>query len=165
MRLTILLLFGTVSVARGQASLVSAARNEIGHLVRVTDFSGASTIGELRDVRADALTIAPTPTTPRHIDFSAVAQFDVRMALDPATRHKRGWFGAVAGLALGAGAGYLVAVPRVRATERDGDGAPLQQVEYVVDPAIGGLLGAVVGWLVGSWPHERWYAGYRAPAT
>ena len=58
--------------------------------------------------------------------------------------------GGLLGLGLGAGAGYLVAIPRVRATERRSDG-PLQQIEYVVDPVIGGLVGSIVGGIVGSY--------------
>jgi len=60
------------------------------------------------------------------------------------------WLGAVLGLGLGAGIGYLVAVPRVRATERHSDGGPFQQVEYVIDPIVGGLIGTILGIAVGS---------------
>ena len=59
------------------------------------------------------------------------------------------WLGALLGLGLGAGAGYLVAIPRVHATERTSDG-PLQQIEYVVDPVVGGILGGAIGAIIGS---------------
>jgi hypothetical protein len=62
------------------------------------------------------------------------------------------WLGAAVGLGLGAGVGYLVAIPRVRATERRGDG-PFEQIEYLIDPVIGGILGGVVGAVLG--PHVR----------
>ena len=63
------------------------------------------------------------------------------------------WLGAVLGLGLGAGTGYLVAVPRVRTTERHSDGAPFQQIEYVIDPIVGGLIGTILGIAVGSHLH------------
>lgn len=89
-----------------------------------------------------------TRALPRRSD----ARLEVRFAFDSLQpSHHRGTtvLGAVLGVALGAGAGYLVAVPRVRANERQGDG-PFQQLEYLVDPVIGGLVGGVVGAVVGS---------------
>lgn len=56
--------------------------------------------------------------------------------------------GAVLGILGGASIGYLVAVPRVRATERRSDG-PFQQIEYVTDPVLGGILGGVLGAVIG----------------
>jgi hypothetical protein len=79
---------------------------------------------------------------------------EVRSTLDSArTPQGHVWLGAVIGLGLGAGAGYLVAIPRVRATERHSDGAPFQQIEYVIDPVVGGLIGSIVGIIVGSHLH------------
>ena len=79
----------------------------------------------------------------------------VRIALDSLRApQQRGHaaIGAMLGLAIGAGAGYLVAIPRVRATERRSDG-PLQQIEFLIDPVIGGVIGAVIGAAVGSHVH------------
>jgi len=58
--------------------------------------------------------------------------------------------GAVFGLGLGAGAGYVVAISRVRAIERGQHDGPFQQLDYLVDPVIGGLIGSIIGGLVGS---------------
>lgn len=80
-------------------------------------------------------------------------EFVATVALDSVRATRRGrhaLLGAVLGLGVGAGAGYLVAVPRVRAIERGQHDGPFQQLDYLVDPVIGGLIGAIVGGLVGS---------------
>ena len=162
MRVAFLFLLVVPPYAAAQTpSLDSVARIEIGRTVRVADSAGATTSGEPRSIARDTLTIAEALTF-RQIDGRAVKLLEIRSALDPGTRHKRAWFGGVAGLVVGAGIGYLVAVPRVRATERNGDG-PFQQIEYVFDPAIGGILGAIVGGIVGARGHEHWEVQYRAP--
>jgi hypothetical protein len=57
----------------------------------------------------------------------------------------------VTGLLIGAGAGYAIAVRRVRSIERapNHDG-PFQQLDYLIQPTLFGLLGGVVGLSVGS---------------
>jgi hypothetical protein len=164
MRVAVLFLLLIPPCVRAQTPVLdSVARLKIGRTVRVTDSGGGITFGELRSIDRDTLTIAEALSL-RQIDERAVKLFELRSVLDPGTRHKRAWFGGVAGLVIGAGIGYLVAVPRVRATERNGDG-PFQQIEYVFDPAIGGVLGAIVGGIVGARGHEHWQIQYRAPGT
>ena len=165
MRFTPLLLCVLPSLAHAQRDLVAAATPAIGRTVRVTDTSGALTTGVLRAVRPETLSVAATATTLRTFEAVNVRRFDVRVPLDGATRRMRGWFGIASGLVLGAGLGYIVAVPRVHATERRSDGAPLQQIEYVIDPTIGGIIGAAIGGVIGWRPGDRWLTRYLAPAT
>jgi hypothetical protein len=104
------------------------------------------------EVSWDDLRLARTFGETRALARRSDARLKIGLALDSlqAAQHPRHTvLGAVLGIALGAGAGYLVAVPRVRANERQGDG-PFQQLEYLVDPLIGGLVGGVVGAVVGS---------------
>src|SRR5437016_4612065 len=127
MRIPILILCLVAHRVAGQAPLAVAATGEVRHIVRVTDSIGATYVGELRSVRNDTLSIALTPAFLRDIDARAVRLFEVRAPLDPRARRLRGGVGLAIGLIVGAGVGYLVAVPRVRATERRSDG-PLQQI-------------------------------------
>jgi len=80
-------------------------------------------------------------------------EFVAGLALDSvrAPRHSgHALLGAVFGLGLGAGTGYVVAISRVRAIERGQHDGPFQQLDYLVDPVIGGLIGSIIGGLVGS---------------
>jgi hypothetical protein len=80
-------------------------------------------------------------------------EFVARFAFDSARAPQHGGhavLGAVLGLGIGAGAGYVVAISRVRAIERGQHDGPFQQLDYLMDPVIGGLIGSIVGGLVGS---------------
>lgn len=163
MRMALLVLILVPSVTRAQLPVLdSIAPTAIGRTVRVTDFSGAITSGELRSTGSDTLTMAVTPVLLRHIDTRDVARFEVHTQRDRATRRKRGWLGVAAGLIVGAGAGYLIAIPIEHAERRRG-GYLFYGIYYLIGPTIGGTLGGVAGWIVGARRHEGWQTFYRAP--
>jgi hypothetical protein len=84
-----------------------------------------------------------------------VTRLEVREPLPLPVRQERGLIGGVVGILLGAAAGYAVAIPRVRRLEQHHDG-PFQQIDYLIDPFLGGLIGGIVGFNVGYWKPARW---------
>jgi hypothetical protein len=60
--------------------LDSVARTEIGRIVRVTDSGGRITLGGLRSIDRDTLTIAEAALTLRQIDERAGKLFEMRSA-------------------------------------------------------------------------------------
>jgi hypothetical protein len=114
--------------------------------------------GAIAFVRADTLVLIPKSGFPQTLSVSRIARVDIREPLNDDTRLFRTRLAIVAGLLIGAGIGYEIAIPRVRRSERKD--VPLAQIEYFVDLPIGALIGGAVGAASGNaWP-DHWVTRY-----
>jgi hypothetical protein len=130
-----------------------------GRTARIHVDSGGSLLtGAIAFVRADTLFLIPKSGFPQTVSVSRIARIDIREGLSDDTRLFRTRIAIVAGLLLGAGIGYEIAVPRVRRAERKD--VPLAQIDYFVDLPIGALIGGAVGAVSGNaWP-GHWVTRY-----
>lgn len=128
-------------------SVAVIARQQLGSELRVTTAS-VRIRGLLQKTAADTLFVAE-PGGARAIPGSTVTKLEIPAPAGDRAANKI--TGLVTGLLIGAGAGYAIAVRRVRSIERapNHDG-PFQQLDYLIDPTLFGIVGGVVGLSVGS---------------
>jgi hypothetical protein len=139
---------------------MAEVRGDTGARVRLTDVASRVTTGTLAGVTGDTILILQArATAPTSFALASIREIDRREPATASVMHRHRLIGMVSGLVLGAGIGLLVAQPRVRRAERL-DGAPYEQIDYVLDPIAGALLGGGAGLILGSWPTYRWVSRY-----
>jgi hypothetical protein len=70
----------------------------------------------------------------------------------------------VAGLLVGAGAGWAIAVPTVHHIENSPrtDDGPFQQIDYLIFPVVGAVIAGPIGWTVGYSGSQTWVVQFHA---
>lgn len=135
--------------------LIPILTRSIGSTARIQVDSGNSMTGAIASVRSDTLFLTTKSGIPQTVSVPRIVRVDIRKALRADARQHRTWFGAVAGVLMGAAIGYEVAKPRVHRAERQ-DGVPYAQIDYLIDPLVGAVLGGAIGTASGSaWP-DHW---------
>lgn len=136
--------------ARAQNSSPSGVvRREVARPAWIGGLSGSLT-GTLRDLRIDSLILDSTASVLRGTSAGAMAGLDVRQPLPQSERSHSGLVGLAIGAALGAGVGFLVAIPTVHHIEHEPNhDGPFQQIDYLLFPAVGAVVGGGLGYAIG----------------
>ena len=149
---------GFVVASSAQAQEAADTRSMVGERVRVrhcnasgrksTDGSGPCyrTEGDVLAITPDALRVQPPKGTVREIPRAEVQRLERFLGTTRSTGR-----GALVGGGIGLGFGLLLSVAVLAQDENDGAG-PFIIGAPLVGAALGGLIGAGIGWL----PRERW---------
>jgi hypothetical protein len=139
--------------------LIPILTESVGRTARVQIDSASSLVtGAIERVRRDTLFLAPTSGSSQTLSVGRIARVDIREPLNADVRLRRTRLAIVAGLLIGAGIGYEIAIPQVRRAERQGNW--FARTYYVADPIVGGLVGSAIGAASGNvWP-DHWVTRY-----
>ena len=134
---------------------LSAAEGQIGRTVRITTGAERRLTGSLQRIQGETLFVAGPNNSLESISAARVSRLEVREPLSLHVRHERGLIGGGVGILLGVAAGDAIAVHRVRGTQHQG--GPFEQIDYIFDPAVGVLIGGILGFNIGDhWQSARW---------
>ena len=163
MRFSLIALCAFPEIAHAQSAnetIRTIATASVGRTARVrTDSSGFEVMGSIARIAGDTVFILGARGNTQPVLTSAITRFDIREAIREDVRRRRERLGIGLGALVGAAIGYAIATPRVHTAEQ-AHNAPLEQIEYVTDPLIGGLVGAALGGIAARLRSTEWVTRY-----